>query len=152
MRGFTKTITLAAVAAAVALTAVVGPATAARQVNPPAWFICNRYPATISISPPRIWASGRVPERVVWLVQIERWNSSTKRYYNYTIKPQTFWSTFNYYGQGVVPWGTPKFHNSTMNLRVSHTGYYRVASAVDGSQGAKWGGYVGGNNKYCYVR
>ena len=41
MRGSTKTIAIAAVAAAVALTAVVGPATAARQVNPPAWFICN---------------------------------------------------------------------------------------------------------------
>ena len=90
--------------AAVMLTAVslaAPPAEAARQINGPAWFVCDRYPATISISPPRIWASYRT-EQVLWANQLQRWNGTTRQWYNYS--RFTTWSSFNYYGQGVTAW------------------------------------------------
>jgi len=142
---------IAALVALVAMaTAVAGPASAARQINPPAWFICNRYPATISISPPRVWASYRT-ERVLWFSQIQRWNDSTEKWYAYGNRFET-WSSFTYSGMGVTSWGY-KFHNSTLNLRVEHRGYYRVASVVRGMQGGvTWSGFIGGRSSNCFVR
>jgi hypothetical protein len=123
------------------------PAEAARQVNGPAWFVCDRYPATISISPPRIWASYRT-EQVVWINQLQRWNGRRwDGYYRFTT-----WSSFNYYGQGVTAWSGGRFHNSTLNLRVTHRGNYRVAAAITGNQGgATWTGFIG-RGASCYVR
>lgn len=133
-------------------TAVAGPASAARQINPPAWFVCNRYPAKISISPPRVWASQR-PEQALWLIAIERWNRDTQRWYKYYDNPFRFLSTFNYYGQGIVAWRPlGNFVNSTMNLPVKHVGYYRVASVVNSNGGGSKSGYIGGSNNNCYVR
>ena len=86
--------------------------------------------------------------------QIQRYNSSTKQWYKYTARPFQTWNSFNYYGQGVsrTSWTGGRFHNSTLNLRVSHVGYYRVASVVNGSQGGvTWSGFVGGRGNYCYV-
>jgi hypothetical protein len=124
------------------------PAEAARQINGPAWFVCDKYAATISISPPRVWATYGT-EQVLWVSQLQRWNGNTRQWYNY-YRFNT-WSSFNYYGQGVTAWTGGRFHNSTLNLRVSHRGHYRVATAINGNQGgAQWGGYVGGG-AYCYV-
>jgi hypothetical protein len=145
---------IAALVALVAMaTAMAGPVSAARQINPPAWFVCNKYAAKVSISPPRVWASNRT-EQVLWLIAIERWNSTTQKWYKYYNNPFQFWSSFNYYGQGVVTW-TPlgNYHANTMNLPVKHRGYYRVASVVSGNQGGvKWSGFIGGRNSNCFVR
>jgi hypothetical protein len=123
-------------------------AEAARQINGPAWFTCDRYPATISISPPRIWANYGT-EQVLWSNQIQRWNSSTQRWYNY-YKFDT-WSSYNYYGQGVTAWTGGRFVNSTLNLRVTHRGHYRVIAVVGGTQSSTmWRGFVGGG-AYCYI-
>ena len=125
---------------------VSAPAEAARQINGPAWFVCERYPATISISPPRVWASNRT-EQVLWAIQLQRWNGS--RWYNY-YRFDT-WSSFNYYGQGVTAWTGGRFHNSTLNLRVSHRGHYRVATTINGNQGGvSWTGFVG-RGAHCYI-
>ena len=143
---------VALTAAAVMLTAVslaAPPAEAARKINGPAWFVCDRYPATISISPPRIWASYRT-EQVLWANQLQRWNDTTRQWYNYS--QFNTWSSFNYYGQGVTRWGGGRFQNSTLNLRVAHRGYYRVAAAINGNQGGvTWSGYIGGRGAYCYI-
>jgi hypothetical protein len=122
------------------------PAEAARQINGPAWSVCGRYPATISISPPRIWASSGT-EQVVWISQLQRWNGTQwSNYYRFTT-----WSSFNYYGQGVTAWTGGRFHNSTLNLRVTHRGYYRVAAAINGSQGGvTWNGFIG-RGAHCYI-
>jgi hypothetical protein len=153
----TKTIALAAVAAAVALTAVAGPATAARQINPPSNLNCGKYPAKISISPPRVWANYRT-EQVLWFSQIQRWNSSTKTWYAYGPQYQ-MWSSFTYSGMSMTSWipsrnsGLAYYANSTLNLPVKYVGYYRVASVVNGMQGgARWAGFVGGKGNHCYVR
>ena len=149
-----RSIALAAVAlvgAATLASAAAEPTEAARQINPPAWFVCNRYAATISISPPRVWASHRT-EQVLWISQLQRWNGS--QWYKYTAPFQT-WNSFNYYGQGVsrTSWTGGRFHNSTLNLRVSHRGYYRVASVVNGNQGgATWSAFIGGRDNNCFVR
>lgn len=128
---------------------VPAPAEAARQIYGPAWHVCGRYPATVSISPPRIWASYRT-EQVVWVNQLQRWNHRYRRWYNY-YRFNT-WSSFNYYGYQVVAWSGGRFHNSTLNLRVSHRGYYRVAAAINGNQGGvTWTGYVN-RGAYCYIR
>jgi hypothetical protein len=133
--------------AAACFSLVPAPAEAARQIHGPAWHVCNRYPATISISPPRIWASYRT-EQVVWVNQLQRWNGT--RWYNYS--RFTTWSSFNYYGYGVTPWAGGRFHNSTLNLRVAHRGNYRVAAAINGNQGGvTWTAFIG-RGAYCYIR
>jgi hypothetical protein len=122
------------------------PAEAARQINGPSWFVCNRYAATISISPPRVWATYGT-EQVLWISQLQRWNGS--RWYNYY--RFNAWSSFNYYGQGVTSWSGGRFQNSTLNLRVAHRGHYRVATTINGNQGgATWTGFIGGG-AHCYI-
>jgi hypothetical protein len=149
---------IAALVALVAMaTAVAGPASAARQINPPAWFVCNKYAAKISISPPRIWAT-RGTEKVVWLIAIERWNSTSKSWYKYYNNPFQLWSSFNYYGQSMTSWvpqtntGLSYYANNTLNLPVKHVGYYRVASVVRSLGGGTSAQYIGGRNNNCYVR
>jgi hypothetical protein len=145
--------------AAVMLTAVslaAPPAEAARKINGPAWFVCDRYPAQISISPPRIWASYRT-EQVHWANQLQRWNGTTRQWQNYS--QFNTWASFNYYGQSPTSWASRsvtsggRFENSTLNLRVAHRGYYRVAAAINGNQGGvTWSGFIGGSGAYCYIR
>lgn len=138
---------------ATALFPLVGaPAQAARQITPPPDYFCGNYlPRRISIIPPRIWSSYNRPEQVVWISRIERWSSTRKEWYLYS-DPFTTWSTFNWYGQSLTSWGR-HFSNSKLNLPpVSHPGYYRVGSAIQGNQGGvKWGGYIGGANAHCYM-
>ena len=151
MRSF---ILIVAALAALSLAAAAEPVEAARQINGPAWFVCDKYAATISISPPRVWASHRT-EQVLWINQIERWNSTSQRWYNYTARPFQTWNSFNYYGQGVsrTSWTGGRYHNNTLNLRVSHSGYYRVAAVVNGNQGGvTWSAYIGGRGNHCFVR
>ena len=83
----------------------------------------------------------------MWTSQLQRWNGQWwSDYY-----PFTTWSSFNYYGQGVTAWTGGRFHNSTLNLPVMHSGYYRVAAAINGSQGGvTWTGYIGGG-AHCYI-
>jgi hypothetical protein len=96
-----------------------------------------------------VWAS-RGTEAVVWVIGIERWNSSTGRWYAYANFQRTAY--FNIYGQNVSGWSGYNFVNSTMNLPVSHVGYYRMASAIGGAQGGRqWAGYID-RGAYCYVR
>ena len=145
-----------ALVVAIALFVLVSaPAQAARQITPPQWFACGTYyPATISIGPPRIWSSYNRPEHVVWMTQIQRWNGT--RWYPYG-KPYVTHSTFNYYGQSVTSWAAEatstggRYVNSSLNLRVDHVGYYRVAVSIGGVDGGpKWIGFVrdGAN---CYM-
>jgi len=144
----------ALVIAVVLFVLVAAPAEAARQITPPQWFACGKYPANISIGPPRIWSSYNRPEHVVWMTQIQRWNGP--RWYLYG-KPYTTHSTFNYYGQSVTSWGSEatstggRYANSSLNLRVEHIGYYRLAVSIGGLDGGvKWFGLVrGGAN--CYM-
>jgi len=143
-------------AAAALLLLLSAPAEAARQITPPQWFSCSTYAGTISIGPPRIWASANRPEQIVWITQIQRWDANGKRWYSYG-KPHSTWSTFNYYGQSVTSWASlnttngGRFVNSALHLRVDHVGYYRLAVAINSNAGgATWTGYVrGGAN--CYV-
>ncbi len=145
----------ALVIAAASLALVAAPADAARQITPPGNYFCgDYYSRTISIIPPRIWSSYNRPEQVVWVSQIERWNSVRREWYDYGNRFFT-WSSFNWYGQSLTSWsGKPnRFHNSKLNLPVDHPGYYRVAAAIDGNQGGvKWGGYIAGQSAYCYMR
>ena len=131
---------------------VSAPAVAARSITPPQWFACGTYYAgRISIGPPRVWSSYRRPEQVVWVTQIQRWNGS--RWYNYG-KQYTTWSTFNYYGQSLTSWsGNPnRYVNSKLNLPVTHRGYYRVASSINGNQGGvTWSGFIN-RGASCYMR
>ena len=133
---------------------VSAPAQAARQITPPQWFACDKYPATISIGPPRIWSSYNRPEHVVWMTQLQRWDGS--RWYAYG-RPYTTHSTFNYYGQSITSWASEatstggRYVNSSLNLRVGHVGYYRVAVSIGGTDGGPyWTGYVS-QGAHCYV-
>src|SRR3954470_7242566 len=100
---------------------VSAPAQAARQITPPQWFACDKYPATISIGPPRIWSSYNRPEQVVWGIQIQRWNGTS--WYPYG-KQYHVWSACNYYGQSVTSWASAasstggRYVNSSLNLPV----------------------------------
>jgi hypothetical protein len=124
-------------------------ANAAAAINGPAGVQCNRYPAKISVSAPRVWASYRT-EQVLWKTTIERWNSSTGRWYTYDVVDR--WASFNIYGQNVTGWSGGSYVNSTMNFGVSHVGYYRLASFVGGTQGGVvWNAYVD-RGAYCYIR
>ena len=148
-------VALIAVAACVALLPTPS-AEAARSITPPQWFACGTYHArTISIGPPRIWASYNRPEQVVWLSSIHRWNGS--RWVNYG-QPFVTWSSFNYYGQSLTSWSSQnttnggRYTNSRLNLSVGHAGYYRVGAAINGNQGGeKWTGFLRGGAS-CYMR
>jgi len=130
------------------------PAEAARQITPPQGFACGTYyPATISISPPRVWASANRPEQVLWGIQIQRWNGT--RWYAYG--PQyLFWSTFNYYGQSPTSWSVYNtssggwYTNSKLHLPVKHVGYYRLAVSISSNGGGNWAGFVG-DGAHCYM-
>jgi hypothetical protein len=154
-QGWTLRANAALIAAAACLALL--PATsaeAARSITPPQWFACGTYHVgMISIGPPRIWASGNKPEQVVWATSIQRWNGSA--WVNYS--QYTFWSTFNYYGQSLTSWSVlntttgGRYVNSRLNLPVRHTGYYRVAAAINSSQGGqKWTGWLRGG-AHCYM-
>lgn len=148
-RRATLVVRLAAIFVMVALSLGLGAtaASAAASVQGPAGFSCDKYTGKVSISPPRVWASSRT-EQVAWVIAIERWDG--QRWYAYS--KFTTYSSFNIYGQSVTTWSGGNYVNSTLNLPVYHSGYYRVASAVGGNQGgATWSGYVAGGN-YCYVR
>lgn len=134
---------------------VTAPAEAARSVTPPQWFTCGTYHArTISIGPPRIWSSYNRPEQVTWITQIQRWNGTS--WYSYG-KPQVFWSTFNYFGHSVTSWSAfntrtgGRYVNSRLNLGVGHSGYYRLAVAINGTEGGRsWSGFVR-DGAHCYM-
>ncbi len=144
-----------ALVVAAALFSLVGaPAQAARQITPPPNYFCGNYfDRTISIIPPRIWSSYNRPEQVAWISRIERWSSARKEWYLYS-EPFVTWSSFSWYGQSLTSWSGRRFVNSKLNLPpVSHPGYYRVGSAIQGNQGGvKWGGYIGGEDAHCYMR
>jgi len=131
---------------------VAAPAYAARQITPPSNYFCGDYsPGKISIIPPKIWSSYNRPEYVTWAIGIERWNSVRKEWQKYGPSIIT-WSTFNWYGRSATSWSGGRFAYSKLNLPVAHAGYYRVGSAIDGSQGGvKWAGYIGGEDAYCYM-
>ncbi len=143
----------ALVVAAALFLLVAATAQAARQITPPPNYFCGNYfTRTISIIPPRIWSSYNRPEQVVWFMQIERWSSARQEWYIYSPRYSS-WSSFNWYGQGLTSWSGHRFVNSKLSLPpVSHAGYYRLGSAIQGNQGGvKWGGYVGGNKAHCYM-
>jgi hypothetical protein len=122
------------------------PASAASSINPPAGLQCERYDNKLSVSPPRVWASDRT-EQVGWGVEIQRWNGSSWVVYS----RNSFYSSFNVYGQSATSWTGGWYGNSTMNIPVSHRGYYRMLSAVMGNQGGvTWQGLVD-RGAYCYV-
>lgn len=151
-------LTLRACAALVGAAACVAllpaPAEAARSITPPQWFTCGTYhPGQISIGPPRVWASANKPEQVVWATSIQRWNGSA--WVNYSTF--VFWSTFDYYGHSITSWSVwntttgGRYVNSRLNLPVRHTGYYRVAAAINSSGGGqKWTGWLRGG-AHCYM-
>ena len=145
-----RPVVATALAAVVSALLLVPGASAARHIVGPQWLQCGTYAyRTLHIGPPRIWASERT-EQVVWEIGIQRYNSSTRRWYAYD-QFET-WSSFNYYGQGVTPWAGGYFHASRLNLPVSHPGYYRVNSVIGGTQGGvRWSGFVMGGD-YCYMR
>ncbi len=133
---------------------VAAPAQAARDIKPPANYSCGNYHTrTISITPPRIWSSYHRPEQVGWGNQIERWSSVRKEWYTYSRQFFTF-ASFNWYGRSDTSWSGIHYVNSKLHLQaVTHPGYYRVASAIRGNQGGvQWGGYIGGDGAYCYMR
>jgi hypothetical protein len=123
------------------------PASAAAYIQGPGGLQCDRYHSTVSVGTPRVWASYGT-EQVGWAVALERWNGSAWiPYRNYI-----FYSSFTSQGRSVTSWTGGGIVNNTMNLRVDHTGYYRVFSYVLGTQGgATWRGYVDGG-AWCQVR
>jgi len=138
-------IILAAIAALL-VTVQAQPASAASSIAGPSNLVCERYNDKLSVSAPRVWASYRT-EQVLWIAQVERWNGYA--WVNYS--KHNFYASFNIYGQNVTGWSTGWYANSTMNIPVYRAGYYRVASAVGGTQGGvTWGGYVSGGG-YCRV-
>ena len=139
------------VVAAALFALIAAPGHAARQITPPPDYFCGNYQAgKISIIPPRIWSSYNRPEYVTWVIAVDRWNNARRAWYQY-MPSITLWSTYNWYGQSVTSWG-PLFTNSKVHVKVDHVGYYRVASAIQGSQGGvKWAGHIGGTGAYCYM-
>lgn len=127
-------------------TAIAQPASAAARIDGPYNLVCEKYDNKLSVNPPRIWASTRT-EQVLWRVLIWHWDGGTWNQY----VVYDFWSTYNVYGQSLTSWG-PWYHNSTMNIPVNHSGYYRISSVIVGSQGGvQFAGDVdGGNNCYVY--
>lgn len=140
---------VAAVLAAVAALVVavpLQPAAAAASITGPSNLVCEKYDNKLSVNAPRVWASSRT-EQVVWIAVVQRWDGA--RWYTYS--RNDFYASFNIYGQNVTGWSSGWYHNSTMNIPVSHAGYYRMASSVNGSQGGvTWTGYVSGGG-YCRV-
>ncbi len=138
---------LAAVLLAILATfSLAQPASALSSITPPGGFQCERYDNKLSVSPPRVWASNRT-EQVGWGVDVQRWNGSSWVLYSRNL----FYSSFNVFGQSMTSWTGGWYANSTMNIPVSHRGYYRLSSAVMGNQGgATWQGLVDGG-AYCYV-
>ena len=142
---------------AAALLLVASPAQAARQITPPQWFACGTYyRGTISVGPPRIWASYNRPEQIVWIIQVQRWDTSGQRWYSYG-RPFATWSTFDYYGRSVTSWSSfnttngGRFVNSAFQLPVAHTGSYRLAVTINSNAGgATWTGFVRGGAS-CYM-
>ncbi|MER7070926.1 hypothetical protein [Terrabacter sp. NPDC000476] len=139
---------------AIILAALVGllvaapaqPASAASYITAPSNLVCERYDNRLSVSPPRVWASYRT-EQVLWVAVVQRWNGS--QWVSYST--HNFWASFNVYGQNVTGWSTGWYANNTMNIPVYHTGYYRVASSINGAQGGvTWTGFVSGGG-YCRV-
>jgi hypothetical protein len=153
---WTLRASVALIAAAACVCLLPAPsAEAARSITPPQWFSCGTYHAgMISIGPPRVWASLNRPEQVVWATSIQRWNGSVWVTYG---QPYIFWSSFNYYGLSLTSWSVwntttgGRYVNSRLNLPVRHTGYYRVAAAINGNQGGqKWTGWLRGGAS-CYM-
>ena len=130
--------------AAIALMAVfAAPASAARSYQQPQGFHCEN--ALVKVSPPRVWASGNVPEQVLWTLRVDWYNGSQWVHHRTTHS----WSTFNYYGQSLTSWSGGRFVNSRYNVPVSYRGYYRVSShlSAPGVNSAVW--VAGGN--YCWM-
>ncbi|NUU30124.1 hypothetical protein [Arthrobacter sp. C9C5] len=124
---------------------IAQPASAASRIDGPYNLVCEKYDNKLSVNPPRIWASNRT-ELVLWKVYIWRWDGA--KWNQYVV--YDFWSTYNVFGQSLTSWG-PWYHNSTMNLPVNHSGYYRITSAIVGTQGGvQFAGHVDGG-KICYV-
>jgi len=139
---------VAAVLAALAVLTVslAEPASAASSITGPGGLQCERYDNKLSVGAPRVWATSRT-EQVGWGVEVQRWNGRAWVVY----ARHYFYSSFNIYGQSVTSWTGGWYANSTMNIPVSHSGYYRMFSAVMGNQGGvTWQGLVDGG-RYCYV-
>jgi len=150
-RGAALLLGLAAVAVSATVTA--GPAAAADSIRPPAGYSCGN--ANVNVDPPRVWATNRL-ENVLWIAVVQRWDASRRVWYAY--RTFTFIAQFNVFGQSPTSWSVyntttgGRYVNSQMHLPVQHRGYYRVASAVNGSQGgATWTGFVGGRSAYCFM-
>lgn len=145
----TSRIRRSMLAVAVALTALgaslatANTASAARSYQNAQSFHCQG--ALIRVAPPRVWASHGT-EQVAWAVVIQRYNG--RRWYEYMRSTQ--FSSFNYYGQSVTSWSGGRYHNSTLNLRVSHRGHYRVGTVLGGSNFSS--SYFIGNGSHCYIR
>ena len=143
----TKSIAALLIGGAAFLLMPAQSASAAASISGPGGVQCNRYPAKISVAPPRVWASYRT-EQVLWKTTIERYNSSTGRWYTYSVVDK--WATFNTYGQNLTGWTNQV--NGTVQFGVSHVGYYRLLSFVGGNQGGViWNAYVD-RGAYCYIR
>lgn len=138
--------TIAAVAAAATLTivpaAVGAPAQAASSIVGPGGLGCTSN--AVSFSTPRVWASYKT-EQVTMAVGLARWSGTAWYSYSSTLLA----SSVNTFGFAVTAW--PYQVNNRISIGVRHTGYYRVAAVINGSQGGQtWAGWIDGG-AYCYV-
>lgn len=153
---FVRRIAVAAVSIASAATLVTGtatPAAAARSIAPPSGYTCGG--GIIAVAPPRVWASNRT-EQVAWLNAVQRWDDRRQVWYTYAT--YVHYASFTTLGQSPTSWSMGntnrggRYINSRMNLTVSHQGYYRVAAAINGSQGGVTStGFVAGPDAYCWM-
>jgi hypothetical protein len=125
------------------------PASAARSYTQSGGFYCSGN--LVRISPPRVYADWGRTEQAFWAVQLERWNGT--QWAAYTTSAQV--GSFNYYGVSVTSWSAHAtsrggwYYNNYLNVPVSHTGAYRVISAL-AAPGVSSAIYVAGG-AYCTI-
>ena len=153
-----RLVTAAAVTAVTAAAFVaVGPAptaSALAAVKAPVGPYCDASRAQLRVEAPRAYASTG-SEHVVWISQIQRYNSASGKWYVYS----TFqnWATVTTTGASLTSWSAANtvrggmYVNNYMRYPVSHVGYYRILSLVQGTKGGvDWSGYIS-NGHYCYM-
>jgi len=151
LRFLVSVVVAAGLSAGVALSAT--PAHAASQITAPSGFTCAAG-GQLQVAPARIWASYKT-EAVLWLNDVYRYNTATQKWYLYNSFRN--YSSYNVFGQSVTYWMGDGTHpsgsyiNSALVLKVQHSGYYRIASYLAGSQGGvTWSGWLA-NGGSCYI-
>jgi hypothetical protein len=157
-RRIRRLVIVTATTLAAATLTLIGPAPTANaalaSIQPPAGPSCDVSRAQLVVAPPRAYTSFGT-DQVVWVSQIQRYNSVTGQWYVYDTF--TNWASFQNTGLSMTSWSVLNntrggmYVNNYMRYPVSHVGYYRILSSIQGNRGGiTWTGYISGG-RYCYM-